>query len=134
MICLSFELVLLLLLISAIFIIFILILIAAALYYMLCRCCIYPILMSILPTISFCFCIIFLSPILFLINIIVCLNSNPIEIYNVLKTYQLFYDRISYLYKKINSIGEEKKAKELNNVFILDNSKLDDKKLNEMFS
>lgn len=110
------------------------ILIAAVFYYTFCRYCIYPIFMFILPTISICSCITILSPILILINTLICLNSNPVEIYNIYKIYQLFYNRMLYLYKKIKSIGEEKKAKELNNIYVLDNSKLDNNKLNEIFS
>ena len=98
--CLCFELILILLLLVGSLAILIVILIAVVFYYTICRYCIYPTCMFILPTISLCLCILILSPILFLVNIIVCLNSNPIEIYNICRIYQLFYDRISYLYKK----------------------------------
>ena len=63
--------------------------------------------------------------------IFACINSNPIEIYNTLKIYQLFSSRIRFLYSWLKYVNTPEKLPQLKNVHILEKSKCNLDKLEE---
>jgi hypothetical protein len=109
----------------------ILIINAIVFYTTLWRYCIFPILFcGFLISISYIEIIIIL-PCILIICIFICINSNPIEIYNTLKIYQLFSSRIRLLYSWLKTINEKEKLPQLKNVHVLEKSKCDVDELDE---
>jgi hypothetical protein len=109
----------------------ILILNAFIFYATICRYCILPTLICGSSTTNSSIGAVILIPCFVIICIFACVNSNPIEIYNTLKIYQLFSSRIRLLYSWLKTINEKEKLPQLKNVHVLEKSKCDVDELNE---
>ena len=121
--CMTFNIISILMLSIGIITILILITIAFIFYGTLCRYCVVPMLICGFACINSGIGGIILLPCTIIMCILACVNSNPIEIYNILKIYQLFSSRIRLLYSWLKNINTEEKLPQLKNVHVLEKSK-----------